>query len=69
MLTLQSVNGPCLKLFKRNFGRWWQHIEVQSVLVVLLLELGIGKLPSLVVQVCASLRIDSGVIVADHFDE
>lgn len=32
----------------------------------LLLELGFGKLPLLVVEVGTTLGIDSGVVVADH---
>jgi hypothetical protein len=59
MLTLQSVNGPCLKLIERDLGRGWQHIEVQPVLVVLLLKFGLRKLLALVVKIGASLGINS----------
>jgi hypothetical protein len=49
MLTLQSINRPCFKLVKRDLGRGGQHIEVQPVLVVLLLEFGLRKLLALVI--------------------
>lgn len=65
-LTLQSVDCPCLKLLESNFGCGWQHIEVQPVLVVLLLEFRFGKLSLLVIEIGTTLGIDSGMVVADH---
>ena len=66
LLTLQSVDCPCLKLLQRDLSRGWQHIEVKPVFIVLLLELGLCKLSFLVIQVRTALGIDSGVIVANH---
>jgi hypothetical protein len=66
MLTLQSIDRPCLKLLERYLCRWWEHIEVQPVLVGLLLELGFRKLLLLMTEVRTSLGIYSGVIVANH---
>jgi hypothetical protein len=66
MLTLQSVDGPRFKLFECYLGRRRQHVQVQSVLVILLLELGLCELSSLVVKICAALGVNSGVVVADH---
>jgi hypothetical protein len=59
MLTLQSVNGPCFKLVERNLGRGWEDVEVEAVLIVLLLEFGLCKLLALVVEIGASLGINS----------
>ena len=65
-LTLQAVNGPLLKLLEGDLRRGRQHVEVEPVLIILLLEFGFGELLLLVVEIGASLGINSGVVVADH---
>jgi len=64
--TFQPIDRPCLKLLQRNLCRRWQHIEIEAVFVVLLLEFCFGKLPLLVVKISAALGVNSGIVVADH---
>lgn len=64
--TFQSVDCPCLKLVECNLSRGWEDVEVESVLIVLLLELRLGELPFLVVKICAAFSVNSGMVVADH---
>ena len=64
--TLQSVYCPCLKLVQCDLCCGRQYVEVESVFIVLLLEFCFGKLSFLVVEVCASLGVNSGMVVADH---
>lgn len=64
--TFQSVDCPLFKFLKCDFGRWWQYVKVETVLICLFLELCFGELLLLVTEVCASLGVDSGVVVADH---
>lgn len=64
--TFQSLNSPRFKLLECNFSRGWADVEIQSVVIGLLLELCTRKLSLLVVQISASLMIDSGIVVADH---
>ena len=66
MHTFQSLDSPCLKLLERDLGRRWPDIEIQLVVIGLLLELCIRKLPLLVVEISSSFWIDPRVIVADH---
>src|SRR5690242_5668250 len=64
--TFQTVDRPLLKFLECNFGRRWQYVEVQTVLVGLFLKFRFGELLLLVVEICAALGINSGVIVTDH---
>jgi len=64
--TFQPIDRPCLKLLQRNLCRRWQHIEIETVFVVLLLEFCFGELPLLVVEISAALGVNPGIVVADH---
>jgi hypothetical protein len=64
--TFEAADCPRLKLVECDFCRWRQDVEVQTVLVALLLELCLGELLAFVVEICAALGIDPGVVVADH---
>jgi hypothetical protein len=55
-----------LELLKRDLGRGWQYIEIETVLIILLLKLCFGELFLFVTEIGTSFGLDSRVIVADH---
>lgn len=64
--TFQSIDRPLLELLKCDFGRGWQYIEIETVLVIWLLKLCFGELFLFVTEIGTSFGLDPRVIVADH---
>lgn len=54
------------ELFKCDLGGRWQYVKVETVLVCLFLEICFGELLLFVTEICATLGVNSRVIVADH---
>ena len=65
--TSQSVDRPLLKLLKRDFGGRGNLVNIQSVGVFLLFVRWGCELLFLVIESTPSLRINSSVVLPNHF--
>lgn len=64
--TLQSVNGPLLKLLEGDLRCWRRLVEVQPEWVVLLLVGGCGELAFFMVDDSPALGVNSMCVLPDH---
>lgn len=67
--TFQSVDSPLFKLLEGDVRGWWEDVEVQALLVLLLSVFGVGELLLLIVDLWSSLDVNSSRHVLDNLSQ